>query len=119
MKPRKKERYWYQPELELGEAANERTELIGGSGGKGGSAVVNVGIHLRGEESDEEAKKVNGKTVGYDVETFHHVHAENVDQPNPQACHPPPRNMRCRFVKKVLILPRHREFKSGYGGFRG
>lgn len=60
------------PELELREAANERTELIGSSNRKSRtvSGVGDGGINLRGEETDEKIEDVNAKTVRNDVEAF-------------------------------------------------
>jgi len=62
------------PELELGQAADERSELVvllGGKAGRGaGVAVLQAfilcerGVELGCQESEEEVKEVNSESIG-------------------------------------------------------
>ncbi|KAJ1421157.1 hypothetical protein SESBI_13877 [Sesbania bispinosa] len=108
------------PELELREAANEGAELIRTGGGEGGAiGIVDLRIHLRGEEANKKVEDVNAETIGNDVEALHEVDADNVDQRHHKAPDPALSHVRRRFVEKVLEALRQSELPPRYGGRRG
>lgn len=95
------------PEFELGETANERSILIRSTSRKRPAAERSLGIFLRGEEGDDEVQKVDSDCVGDDVEAFHQVDANEVDQHDDEAGDPSVENVRHRLVEKMLLALLH------------
>lgn len=75
------------PELELGEAANERAELIRRAGGEDGATigikrVMDLGIDLGREEGDEDVEDVDAERVGDNIIPLGEPNANGVDDGN-------------------------------------
>lgn len=119
------------PELELGESADERAELVRSTSGEKGAAGVAAagvgegGIGEWGEEADEQVEDVDGEAVGDDVEALQEVDPEGVDGRHRAQGQPPGEDVRRVLVEDPLLTAggggdpgrdRRRRFGDAGGG---
>ncbi|KAK4766796.1 hypothetical protein SAY87_008438 [Trapa incisa] len=106
------------PELELGEATDERPELIRSASGEARSVheVLHLRIHLRGQEPDQEVQHVDPDGVGHDVEPLDEVDSDEVDEGEPKEGDPAVEHVRNRLVEEVPVPLRQGEDPPRQGG---
>lgn len=97
------------PELEFGKAADKRPKLVGSADGEGGPIheFLQLRVHPRGQEPDQESHHVESEGVCHNVEPFDEVDAEGVGEGDCEEGDPAAEHVRYQLVEEVTVPLRH------------